>query len=908
MKLLRCPFLVLFLVAAILVAPARSAVHAQETERRMALVMGIGAYLNVPELPNPVNDAQAIAKALAELGFDVDVQLDLDRWQMSTALRDFGIRAAEADVALIFYAGHGIQVAGQNYLIPADARLERERDLVYEALPLNLLLGELAQARQLGILILDACRNNPFVERLSQSVGVARRSEIGAGLTRIDDTPSDTLVAMATRADQLAEDGTGVHSPYTQALLTHLQEPGLELGLFFRRVRDSVLQETQGRQEPYIFGSLGASPFYFNPMPPNRNPEVAAIEPVTVPDDAEAAPLGIAPPTDPDQDRLFAQVDGLPRGGSVQVGDRIVLIGDYLTIEQLAATTFKPDRSATGAVGAFEFSVMDGQGGITRDAVAIAVEPSNQPPQVAARRRLLVVANPLGIGPPIDPDDDPLTVTVTAVPEKGRIRGGGEVVGVGDRLPLSVLTGLTFDPEQSAPGSAGHFSFTVEDDRGGRASSTIEIEVAAPGTGGSDIDPAERVWSTIAGEDDAVRLEAFLALFPDSAFADAARAALEALAGQQEDASSDVPVAEASPTEPEPEPEPESEATGAAREPVESTFTVVVDSNLRSGPSARSDRVGRLAKGSNVTVLERVSDANWYHITTEGGVDGFIFGELIAPLAATAPETGPEERPDEIEVEVEVAATAEPPSPATRAHGNGNTFKDCPECPVMARIPAGSFTMGNDSGPAAERPAHRVAIERPFALGVYEVTVAEWQACVDGGGCDGTLRMMGATPSTPVHNLHWDDALAYTAWLSRKTGQRYRLPSEAEWEYAARAGTGTPFWWGAQAGIANANCLDCGGMHERLTPLAAGSFQPNPFGLHDMNGSVAEWTADCWTPDHRGAGGDAAARLDGDCRKRVLRGGSWRNEKIYVTATSRLMYDHNVRYLAHGFRVARDLN
>ncbi|HSK41156.1 MAG TPA: caspase family protein, partial [Arenibaculum sp.] len=383
MRRLRCPFLFLILVAAILVAPARSAVHAaapaEEAERRMALVMGIGAYQNVPELPNPVNDARAIGEALTELGFDVDVQLDLDRWQLSTALRDFGIRAAEADVALVFYAGHGIQVAGQNYLIPSDARLERERDLVYEALPLNLLLGELAQARRLGILVLDACRNNPFVERLSQSVSLARRGEIGAGLTRIDDTPSDTLVAMATRADQVAEDGTGVHSPYTQALLAHLQEPGLELGLFFRRVRDSVLQETQGRQEPYIFGSLGASPFYFNPLPPNRNPEIAAIEPVSVPDDADAASLGIAPPTDPDQDRLFAQVSGLPHVGSVLVGERIVLIGDYLTIEQLAATTFKPDRSATGGVGAFEFAVMDGRGGITRGAVAITVKPSNRP-------------------------------------------------------------------------------------------------------------------------------------------------------------------------------------------------------------------------------------------------------------------------------------------------------------------------------------------------------------------------------------------------------------------------------------------------------------------------------------------------------------------------------------------------
>ncbi|HYD30892.1 MAG TPA: caspase family protein, partial [Azospirillaceae bacterium] len=237
--------------------------------KRVALVIGIGRYQYAPPLPNPPNDARAIAAALRQLGFEVDEQVDLDARDLTRALREFGLRASVADVALVYFAGHGLQVGGQNYLIPADARLERVRDLLYEALPLNLFMGELAQAKQLGILMLDACRNNPFVQQLAASGDPGKALAVQAGLARVEDTPSDTLVAMATRADAVAEDGAGNHSPYTAALLEQLAEPGLELSLFFRRVRDNVLKTTNGRQEPYIFGSLGATPFYFNPLPAN---------------------------------------------------------------------------------------------------------------------------------------------------------------------------------------------------------------------------------------------------------------------------------------------------------------------------------------------------------------------------------------------------------------------------------------------------------------------------------------------------------------------------------------------------------------------------------------------------------------------------------------------------------------
>ena len=202
------------------------AARAAPDEKRIALVVGVASYSNAPPLLNPTKDAQAIADALRKLGFEVDLKLDLDNRALSSALRGFGVRAADADVALVYFAGHGVQVDGTNYLIPADAKLERVRDLLYEAVPLQLFLGEISQAHKLGIMLLDACRDNPFVDRLAESMGAARTNRIGLGLNRIDDTPSGTMVAMATRANVVAEDGTGEHSPYAEALLTELQVPG----------------------------------------------------------------------------------------------------------------------------------------------------------------------------------------------------------------------------------------------------------------------------------------------------------------------------------------------------------------------------------------------------------------------------------------------------------------------------------------------------------------------------------------------------------------------------------------------------------------------------------------------------------------------------------------------------------
>jgi formylglycine-generating enzyme required for sulfatase activity len=236
------------------------------------------------------------------------------------------------------------------------------------------------------------------------------------------------------------------------------------------------------------------------------------------------------------------------------------------------------------------------------------------------------------------------------------------------------------------------------------------------------------------------------------------------------------------------------------------------------------------------------------------------------------------------------------------------TFKDCSGCPEMIALPAGSFTMGSKSGDGSEQPAHTVNIAKPFAISRFEVSVAEWKACHEAGACDFMPSRKGMTDTSPVYNLSWLDAQKYVKWLSKQTGKQYRLPSEAEWEYAARAGTKTEYWWGDAVGTGMANCKNCGGDWNRKRPATVDTFEANAFGLQGMNGSVWEWVADCWFDDYEGAPGDGSARDRKNCQSRVLRGGSWRNDASYARSASRFNYDHDVRYVLNGFRVARTMN
>src|SRR5712671_2101841 len=262
----------LFLAAALLLVcqPAFA-------DKRVALVIGNSAYQNVARLPNPVNDGATIAATLKDAGFDVvDSRHDLPAAETRRVLRDFADRTRDADIAVVYYAGHGIEVDGSNYLIPVDAKLERDTDVYDEALSLDRVLLAIEPAKQLRLVILDACRDNPFAKTMKRTV--ASRA-IGQGLAKVEPTSPNMLIAYSAKAGSTAADGDGKNSPFSVALSKHLTTPGLDVRRAFGFVRDDVLKITGNRQEPFVYGSLGGDDVPLVPAPAKVEPPASAPNP-----------------------------------------------------------------------------------------------------------------------------------------------------------------------------------------------------------------------------------------------------------------------------------------------------------------------------------------------------------------------------------------------------------------------------------------------------------------------------------------------------------------------------------------------------------------------------------------------------------------------------------------------------
>ncbi len=248
----------------------------------------------------------------------------------------------------------------------------------------------------------------------------------------------------------------------------------------------------------------------------------------------------------------------------------------------------------------------------------------------------------------------------------------------------------------------------------------------------------------------------------------------------------------------------------------------------------------------------------------------------------------------------------QPPAP-------GQTFRDCPECPEMVALPTGEFMMGSPKDEKfrfkGEGPQRKVTIAKLIAVGKFEVTFAEWAACVGGGGCRANRRPDDrgwGKAKRPVINVSWNDARQYVTWLSAKTGKQYRLLSEAEWEYAARGGTTTVYWWSDDVGENNANCNGCKSKWDGKQTAPVGSFKPNGFGLHDMLGNVSEWVEDCYGEYAKAPSDGSSAPVTQGCT-RVVRGGSWSIHGMLVRAAIRFREVPGHRNIRTGFRVGRTL-
>jgi uncharacterized caspase-like protein len=224
-------------------------------DKRIALVIGVSKYQQVPRLTNPTRDADVVAALFRQAGFDtINNQRDVGIVDLRRIIREFSEAARDADIAVVYYAGHGIEVDGVNYLVPADAKLVSDFDIEDETVSLDRVLKALEGTKRLRLVILDACRDNPFANTMKRTL--ASRS-VGRGLAKVEPTMSDTLIAFAAKAGAVASDGEGANSPFASALVKHIAEPGLDLRLAFGRVRDEVLKSTGNRQEPFVYGSLG---------------------------------------------------------------------------------------------------------------------------------------------------------------------------------------------------------------------------------------------------------------------------------------------------------------------------------------------------------------------------------------------------------------------------------------------------------------------------------------------------------------------------------------------------------------------------------------------------------------------------------------------------------------------------
>jgi uncharacterized caspase-like protein len=260
--------------------------------RKVALVVGNSAYTNVPRLLNPRNDASDMISHLKTMEFEVIPGLDLDRNAFLNTLAAFGRAAEGADVALFFYAGHGLQVNGQNYLVPTDAKVEYEAELDIALIPVPLVMQQLARGSRVNIVLLDACRDNPFAKDLSRTLGTRSSTALGRGLSRIQ-TASGTFIAFATQPDNVAQDGSGRNSPFTQAFLANMEKPGLSLSDLMIEVRNDVMRQTNGKQVPWDSSSLTGRFSFKIEGTVTIAPQASPSQPSAPASDARTVELGV---------------------------------------------------------------------------------------------------------------------------------------------------------------------------------------------------------------------------------------------------------------------------------------------------------------------------------------------------------------------------------------------------------------------------------------------------------------------------------------------------------------------------------------------------------------------------------------------------------------------------------------
>lgn len=471
--------------------------------RRVALVIGNSHYSKLEPLPNPANDVREVADVLRKAGFNVTLGLDVDRLGLEEAVRAFLRSADGAHVGLVYYAGHGVQIGGRNFLVPVDATLDSAYDVETQTMPLELIIGHLRDKSRVQLIFLDACRNNPFK---NQSFWMAEKLEpVGPtrGLAPID-SDLGSLIAFSTAPGEVALDGAGKLSPYTQYFVDHASVPNKEIRQVLTEVRRDVISATKGAQIPWENSSLIDSFYFFDAPAP---PILASLQQQTVPAGIASTPLALEQPKAPSGSPLTVSVLQVPQAGRVLLAGTPLAPSSTLTADDLGAMTFDASGVAPGTVALFSYAATDFYGQSAQSVVAIqVVQDAGQQRAEEERRRKeaeAAVADYLagmdgasrtvviGVGPQaLDlpaPEGAPAEAayTVAVVPAEGVLKAGERTVAAGNVLKGGELSGLSFDPAIGSENKA--FEVVIEAGAGVRAALPItaaldpcDIEAGAP--------------------------------------------------------------------------------------------------------------------------------------------------------------------------------------------------------------------------------------------------------------------------------------------------------------------------------------------------------------------------------------------------------------------------------------------
>jgi len=920
--------MVLAMVAVLMFAPPASA-------KRVALVIGINSYDNLkPELQlrKALNDSRAVSDAFKQVGYQVVQAANTSRNDFLRAWQRFLDQVQPGDETALYFAGHGFEINGNNYLLVRDAPevADGEEVLKESAIRVGKLIDTLKDKQaQVSLYFLDACRDNPYGNiRSTRSLSSATR-----GLVR-EDAPKGTLVMMSAAAGQSALDALSDNDPdpnsvYTRTLVPLLKQPGLEIIDMAKKLRSDV-EALAGTihhdQRPAFYDELSGN-YYLVPAP--QSPQAAiASGPIL----SEAAQAWEVTKDTTSQAVLETYIR---KFGLTFYGDMARARLDEIKQTQAARlsppstspvllpappsdTVVQPldeaGRAWTGIQATKDTSVLEsflrqfGKSGyfaalararleqIKREKIEAALPASPAPRNDAA-------ASPPKQNPPAASSAPPSAYEAaqawTAVKNSNDAADLDRFIArYGQSIYADLARARLDELKKSAQVAVA--SRTVPP----AASPTPPPPPVASAAPPSAYEAAQ-AWLAVKGTANAADLEAFIGRYGNSVYADMARARLNELKNTQQAVAAPVsPPPAARPDIAVAPPPPSAPSKPPSAYEAAQAWVAVKNSTNAADLEAFIARYGD-------SVYVDMARARLKVLKTAGQAAPVAPAAPLAPLRSTLAAVVPT---------APLPAEALPlTSPQESALKPGDKFKDCAQCPQMVVVPPGQFTMGSPADEpdrsAEEGPPLRVTVAKPFAVGEFSVTYDEWDACVAAGGCNGykPADQAGRRGRYPVVNVSWDDAKAYLAWLSQTTGKSYRLLSEAEREYVARAGTTTPFWFGSSISTKLANydgdTAYAGGQKGefRHHSLPVDIFDANPFGLYQTNGNVYDWVEDCWSTGYQGAPQDGAARVSGDCGRRVLRGGSWYDPPAKLRAANRAGFFPGYRSDKIGFRVARPL-